>query len=92
MYVEGDIIEISCRAKNSYPPSSLLYYMNGIDVTDSAIQVDTENAEGRIDSTSTLRMPVTRSENEGTLRCEAAHPTLEPPFPNDEIKISVECK
>ncbi|XP_072035575.1 uncharacterized protein [Amphiura filiformis] len=87
--IENEESQLECQANGAYPTGTLHWFLNNIEITDSSLQTDTMNSNGRYNMMSTLTYTMIREQNQQQIRCEAQHETLTSPLLSSDVSINV---
>ena len=76
----GTELELECVAVGGNPAPRLTWYVGGAELASTLAQDDRPDGSGTRTSRSRLRLPVTRADHGGQVRCEAEHDALDAPL------------
>ena len=89
----GDDLEMECIATGGNPPPTLRWFADNSEIRTGHTQENSRpgNSVRTWTSISRLGLPVSKSDDGATIRCEAEHPALQEPLSARKF-LTIHCK
>ena len=90
----GDDLEMECIATGGNPPPTLRWFADDVEIRTGHTQENSRPGGSKVrtwTSISRLVLPVSKSDDGATIRCEAEHPALQEPLSARKL-LTIHCK